>query len=186
MANADTPMGFQPYRHRGGGVIRSSGDYKIQSGFATALFTGDAVVLTSGYLARAADSSGTIIGIFEGCRFRDTDGAIKWQPNWVASATTLGSEDVQAFVYTDPMISYRCQSDTGTAYVDATHKGGVFDIELDHNGSAITGLSGMEIDLSDTGTGQFLVIGLIDEPENAVGVNAKLEVLIKESHEKVN
>ena len=181
MANADTPMGFQTYRHRSGGVIRASGDYKIQSAYATALFTGDAVILSSGYLARAADNSATILGVFAGCRYRATDGSIQFKPDWVASTATLGSEDVQAFVYDDPNISYKCQSDTGTAYVDATHKGGSFDIELDHAGSTVTGLSGMELDLNDTGSTQFLVLGLIDEPDNAVGVNAKLEVMVRKS-----
>jgi hypothetical protein len=36
----------------------------------------------------------------------------------------------------------------------------------------------MEIDLADTGTGQFQILGLIDEPGNAAGVNAKVEVII--------
>lgn len=184
MANSDTPMGFQPYRHRGGGVVRASGDYKIQAAYGTALFTGDAVVLTSGYIARAADNSATILGIFAGCSYRASDGSQVFAPNWVASTATLGSGDVKASVFVDPMISYKCQSDTGTAYVDATHKGGVFDIELDHAGSATTGFSGMELDLNDTGQGQFKVIGLIDEPENAVGTNAKLEVIIAVPHEE--
>lgn len=178
MANADTPMGFVPYRHRKGGVIRASGDYKIQAAYGTALYTGDAVILSSGYINRAADNSATILGIFAGCQYRDSTGATVFQNYWAASTATLGSEDVQAMVFTDPGISYRVQTDTGTAYVDATHKGNVYDIELDHAGSAITGRSGMEIDLADTGTGQFRVIGLIDEPDNAAGVNAKVEVVI--------
>lgn len=186
MANRDTPSGFLPFRHRGGGVIRASGDYKIDSAYASALFTGDAVVLTSGFLAKGADSSATVVGIFAGVQYRASDGSVVFTNTWAAATVTLGSEPAQAFVWDDPMISYRCQSDTGTAYVDATHKGAVFDLELDHAGSAITGRSGMEIDLGDTGTGQFLVIGLIDEPGNAAGVNAKLEVVIKESLLKAN
>lgn len=178
MANADTPMGFVPLRHRGGGVIRASGDYKVEHGYTTALYTGDAVILSSGFVVRAADSSATILGIFAGCEYRNTAGEMVFSNYWPASQATLGDEDVKCSVFTDRQISYRVQSDTGTAYVDATHKGGVFDIELDHSGSALTGQSGMEIDLADTGTGQFKVIGLINEPDNAAGVNAKLEVLI--------
>lgn len=178
MANSDQPMGFVPYRHRGGGVIRSSGGYKIQSAYGTSIFTGDAVILSSGYLAIGADDSATIDGIFDGCKYRAADGSIVFSNYWLASTVTLASEDVEAFVYDDPMISYRCQTDTGTAYVDATHKGNSYDLEKDHAGSTITGNSGMEIDLGDTGTGQFKVLGLIDEPGNAAGVNAKIEVLI--------
>jgi hypothetical protein len=185
MANSDTPMGFVPYRHRGGGVIRAS-SYKLDGGNATALFRGDACILSSGFIAKAAENSATLLGIIKGFSYRATDGSQVFTDNWVASTATLGDGDVEVLVYDDPMISYKCQSDTDTAYVDATHKGGVFDIELDHSGSTTTGQSGMELDLGDTGTGQFLVIGLIDEPGNAAGVNAKLEVVIKESLLKGN
>lgn len=178
MANRDAPSGFTPYRHLGGGVVRASGAYKIASAYGVALYKGDAVVLTSGTLAIAAENSATIVGIFAGCQFRTADGETKFQAFWPAAQVTLNSEDAQAFVYSDPMISYRVQCDTGTAYVDATHKATSVDVELDHAGSTVTGLSGMEIDLGDTGTGQIKVIGLIDEPGNAVGVNAKVEVII--------
>ncbi len=180
MANRDEPNGFVPFRHRGGGAMRHGGPYKIQSAYATALYSGDAVILSSGYVAVAAENSATILGVFDGCKYRASDGSIVFSNYWPASTVTLGSEDVEAFVFDDPMISYRVQCDTGTAYVDATHKGTQVDVELDHSGSALTGRSGMEVDLGDTGTGQFLVVGLIDEPDNAAGANAKIEVLINE------
>lgn len=186
MPNSDQPNGFTPFRHRGGGVIRAGGPYKIQAAYNTALFSGDAVILTAGFVTKAADNSASILGIFSGCKYRDAAGNIVISNIWPASQATLGSEDVEAFVFDDSMISYRVQSDTDTAYVDATHKGTSVDIELDHAGSALTGTSGMEVDLSDTGTGQFLVIGLIDEPDNAAGVNAKLEVVVRKSFLKAN
>jgi hypothetical protein len=34
----------------------------------------------------------------------------------------------------------------------------------------------MELDLGDTGTGQFMVVGLVDIPGNS-GANARLEVI---------
>lgn len=186
MANRDEPNGFVPYRHRGGGVIRAGGPYKIQDSYGTSIFSGDAVILASGYLNIAAENSATILGIFHGCSYRATDGSQVFSNYWLADTETLGDGDVEAMVFDDPMISYRVQCDTGTAYVDATHKGGVFDLEADHSGSATTGNSGMELDLNDTGTGQFKVIGLIDEPDNAAGVNAKVEVVIVESFLKAN
>lgn len=177
MANTDVPSGFTPYRHRSGGLIRSN-PYKLASGYGTALFRGDACILSSGVIAKAADNSATLLGVIEGFRYTASDGSFVLTDKWVASTTTLGSADVEVLVYDDPAISYRCQSDTGTAFVAATHTGGKYDLELDHAGSTASGQSGMEVDLSDTGTGQFLVLGLIDEPGNAVGVNAKLEVQI--------
>ena len=176
MANADRPSGFMPMRHAFGGVIRAN-PYKITDAYATGLFTGDMVILSSGFLAIGAENSATPLGVFSGCQYRNTDGEVKFSKYWPAAQATLGAaNDTIAWVYDDPGIVFRVQSDTGTAYVVATHMGGVFDIELDHAGSTTTGQSGMEIDLNDTGTGQWLVLGLIDEPGNAVGVNAKLEV----------
>ena len=185
MANRDNPSGFMPFRHRGGGVIRSN-KYEFASAYGTSLFTGDAVILSSGDVAIAAQDSGTLLGIFAGCEWTASDGSKVFSPYWPASTATLGSSRVKAFVWDDPMISFRCQCETSSTYAKATHDGNAYDIELDHAGSAITGQSGMEIDLTDQGTGQFIVLGLIDEPGNAVGVNAQLEVMIKESLLKGN
>ena len=185
MANIDAPRGFEPYRHLGGGEIRSNA-YPLASATANAIFRGDAVILSSGKVDIAADSSSTILGIFRGVEYVKSDGTVMFSPNWLANEVTLGSVDARALVYDDPMISYKVQTDTGTAYVDATHRGTAVDIEKDHSGSAVTGQSGQEIDLADTGTGQFLIRGLIDEPGNAAGVNAKVEVVVKESFLKAN
>jgi hypothetical protein len=185
MANTDLPSGFTPYRHRGGGVIRAN-SYNLASGYGTALFRGDACILSSGVVAVAAQDSATLLGIIAGFKYTAADGSAVITDNWVAGTVTKGAAPVEVLVYDDPMISYRAQTDTGTAYVDATHKGGVFDIETDHAGSTVTGQSGMEIDISDTGTGQFKILGLIDEPGNAAGVNAKVEVIIVESALKAN
>lgn len=178
MANRDAPKGFQPRRHAGGGTVRASGKYQIQSGYAVDLFRGDAVVRTSGYLAIGAENSAAIVGVFAGCQYRDAQGNAVWSPYWPASTVTLNAELVQAFVYDDPMIVYEVQCDTGTAYVAATHDGNSYDLEVDHAGSTVTGVSGMELDLGDTGTGQFKILGLVSRPGNAAGVNAAVEVII--------
>lgn len=177
MANPDQPTGFTPLRHLAGGVIRMADGFKISDNYGVALYAGDAVVLTSGRLAIGADNSSAILGVFAGVRYRDTDGKTWFKRYWAANTRTLNAEDAEAFVYVDRNITYRVQSDTTTAYVDTTHKGGKYDIQLDHAGSTYTGQSGMEIDLNDSGTGHFMVLGLIDEPTNAAGTNAKLEVV---------
>lgn len=178
MANANQPKGFEPRRHLQGGIVRHAEPFRIASGYNTNLFRGDAVLLAAGFVTKAADNSATILGVFDGCRYRDSTGKTVFSPNWPANTVTLGAEDVEAFVYVDRGIVYKVQTVLATAYVDATHKGGVFDLEAAVAGSAITGQSGMELDLSDTGTGQFRVVGLIDDPTNAVGANAKVEVVI--------
>lgn len=175
MANADRPSGFTPLRHAFGGVIRAN-PYKITSAYATGLFTGDMVILSSGVLAIGAQDSGTPLGVFAGCQWTGTDGSVQFSKYWPASQATLGSSDAVAWVYDDPGIVFAVQTETGSTYASATHDGTAYDIEADHAGNTTTGQSGMELDLTDTGTGQWLVLGLIDQPGNAAGVNAKVAV----------
>lgn len=177
MANADTPMGFVPFRHKGGGTIRTQ-EFRLASGAAVNLFRGDAVILSSGKVTIAADNSATILGIFESVQYTASDGSPVFAPNWVTGTATLGSADAIAHVYADPNITFKVQTDTDTAFAIASHVGNSYDIELDHAGSTATGQSGMELDLNDAGSTQFTVIGLIDEPGNEVGANAKVEVFI--------
>lgn len=174
MANSDLPNGFQPYRHKGGGTIRAT-EHLIASGTAANIARGDAVILSSGKVTIAADDSAAILGVVEGFSYVDTNGNQVFTQYWASGTATLGSADGKVFVYTDPDITYKVQTDTGTAFA-LTNIGSSFDIEKDHAANATTGQSGMELDISDTVTGQFTVIGLIDEPDNAVGVNAKVEV----------
>lgn len=181
MANSDTPMGFKARRHALGGLIRANA-YKIASAYGTAIYNGDAVILASGKVNIAASNSAVILGIFAGCSFTDSNGTnIPFSPYWPAAQVTKGSVDAIAYVYDDPGIIFEVQTDTDTAYVDATHKGGSYDVELDHAGSTMTGQSGMELDLNDASDTQFLVLGLINRPDNAAGVNAKIEVKMRKS-----
>lgn len=174
MANSDSPRGFVPTGHKGGGVIRSA-EFKIAYNYATALFTGDAVIFASGYVNKCADDSSAVLGVFAGCEYRNDAGEVIFSKYWPGVALTSSAAVVRAFVYVDPDILYEVQSDTGTASTIA-NVGVAYDIEIDHAGSALTGQSGMEVDLGDTGTGQWMVYGLADKPDNAYGVNSKLVV----------
>ena len=174
MANADRPNGFTPIGHKGAGAIRTS-EFRIAYNYGTAIFAGDAVVLASGYVNQAADNSASILGVFAGCEYRDNAGNVVFSPYWPGTALTDTAAVVKCHVYVDPDILFAVQSDTGTTSSIA-NVGVAYDIELDHAGSTVTGRSGMELDLGDTGTGQFTVYGLVDMPDNAYGTNAKLIV----------
>lgn len=174
MANVDRPNGFTPCGHKSGGVIRAA-EYEIAYNYATALYSGDAVILSSGYVNVAADDSATILGVFAGCQYANDAGEIQFSPYWPGVALADSAKVVKAFVYVDPNILYEVQSDTGTASTIA-NIGVSYDIEKDHSGSATTGRSGQELDLNDTGTGQFTVYALSQTPNNAFGTNSKLVV----------
>ena len=173
MANADTPNGFVPYRHVGGGTIRAD-QYEIASAYNASIKKGDAVILASGLVNIAAQDSASILGVFKGVHYIDSAGNQVFSNQWPANQVTLGSANAIAEVYTDPGISYSVQcEDTATI----ANVGVAYDIGTDQAGSTVTGVSGMEIDLGDTGTGQFMVLGLIDTPNNAFGANARVEVI---------
>lgn len=174
MANVDRPNGFTPAGHKGGGTIRAA-EFEIAYNYATALYSGDAVILSSGKVNVAADDSAAILGVFAGCQYANDAGEIIFSPYWPGVALADSAKVVKAFVYVDPDILYEVQTDTGTTSSIA-NVGVSYDIEKDHSGSATTGRSGMELDLSDTGTGQFTVYGLSQTPNNAWGTNAKVIV----------
>lgn len=174
MANSDAPRGFVPVGHKGGGEIITA-EFRVAYNYATAIYNGDAVILASGYVNVAADDSATVLGVFAGCQYQNDAGEVVFSKYWPGVALTSSTAVVKAFVYADPGILYEVQSDTGTASTIAVI-GGSYDIEKDHAGSALTGQSGMELDLGDTGTGQFTVYALADRPDNAYGTNSKLVV----------
>ena len=91
------------------------------------------------------------------------------------SGTT--ATDIVAYVYDDPYIVYKVQSDGSPAQ---TNIGNCADV-VAGAGSTVTGQSGFELNSSmGTGTATCKIIGLFDAPENAFGANAVVEVLINE------
>ena len=86
----DKPYGLKPINLIGGQVFAgSTRDFPIQYGYNTNIFYGDWVVVTRGFVNRAAVSTGTgvnqVVGIFLGCTY--TSPATKqklWSQYWPA------------------------------------------------------------------------------------------------------
>ena len=72
MANTDAPNGFTPAYHLYGGTIRPQ-KLRIASGTSAAIFNGDVVNLSSGYVIQGT-ATGTPAGVFAGCFYTATDG----------------------------------------------------------------------------------------------------------------
>ena len=115
MANTDAPNGFTPAYHLYGGVIRPQ-KLRIASATNASIFTGDVVNLSSGYVIQGT-ATGTPAGVFAGCFYTATDGSPTYAKYWLADTATLGSADVEAYVYTDPGIVYEAQFTAGTPAV---------------------------------------------------------------------
>jgi len=182
MANKNAPFGLRPYRHMLGGVIRmnSMGDYRIAANYGSGIYSGDLVVKssTTNEIVVGAASDTKFLGVFAGCEYTDTSGNYHFSKHWpISQATKSGTVSV-AHVYDDPYISYVVQHD-GTGAI--TDYGSTFDIVYT-TGDTTTGISKVQLDTSNEGSSyiNLLVLGTVNAPDNAVGANQLVEVMINE------
>ena len=115
MANTDAPNGFTPAYHMYGGVIRPA-RMRIASATDASIFSGDVVTLSSGYVIQSTATT-TPIGVFYGVYYTATDGSPTFSKVWTADTATLGGDDAEALVYSDPGIVYEAQFTAGTPAV---------------------------------------------------------------------
>ena len=174
MANVDSPFGFVPSRHMSGSPIRTN-KYTITSGLAENIFNGDLVVLTAdGVITPHTAEETNNIGVFAGVSYTASDGSYKYSEYWPSGTT---GTNIIAYVYDDPYIVYKVQSDGSPAQ---TNIGNCADV-VAGTGSTTTGQSAFELNSSmGTGAASCKIIGLYESPENAFGANAVVEVLINE------
>ena len=176
MANVDAPNGLKAVRHLTGGAVRTE-EFKIASGLSTAIFTGDCVkLLGTGYIDEC-DAGDRILGVFAGCSYPNSSGEQIFSRQWTASATTQGSVDVTAYVYSDPQIVFAVQSAGSADFADI---GQLADI-VATAGDTSTGQSKHEVSgTTGTGTAGLRILRKYEEPNNAYGTNGVLEVQIYE------
>lgn len=171
MANTDNPMGFKPWDNK---PLRVTA-YPIEAAYATDLFVGDMVTLSSGYIIKStAATANQLLGAVVG--FECTDGGIKEGGYYPASSTYSW----KALVADDPHQRFVAQCDGGGTLAVA-NIGGTLNIKQTHSGNTTTNLSGMEIDssaVSGAVTDQLRLIGLVDKPGNAWGGNGEYIVEI--------
>src|SRR3990167_303753 len=122
MANRDAPNGIRPVFHLCGGVLRPQ-KYYIVDGYSAAIYTGDPAILVNTTRRINVDVSGPIggtatLGAFNGVSYRNSDGDMTFRKSWVASTATLGAEEAVAYVYDDPWIVYKIQSDAAVPLAD--------------------------------------------------------------------
>jgi len=188
MANLDAPNGFTPVRHLNGGTVRYTGGYTIDSGQASDIFLGDAVILDAtptgdGNNIDVAVAGGELIGIFAGCQYTAANGDVVWAKQWASGTATLGAEPAEAFVYVDPSIVFSVQVDGTIADTDI----GNFADLVAGAGNAATGVSGFELSATTAGTiAQFQILGLSSAPDgiftaDIATANPRVDVQIAES-----
>lgn len=172
--NADTPFGLRPHRHHGGGLIRYT-EYPIASGYATDIVCQDAVKLAADGTIQRAAAGDTILGVFMGCRYVNSEGKPRFSAFWPASTVDANA---RAMVIDDPDVEFEIQANGDVEAVDV---GTNADLAVSA-GDKVFGVSRMELDAATkaAGSAQLRILGRVDDPTNAYGTNVKLRVLINE------
>ena len=167
MANTDAPNGFTPAYHMYGGVIRPA-RMRIASATDASIFSGDVVTLSSGYVIQSTATT-TPIGVFYGVYYTATDGSPTFSKVWTADTATLGGDDAEALVYSDPGIVYEAQFTAGTPAVSFI--GSKYTLSTTA-GSTVNGRS-KEGATATTSSGVALCVGFNLAPSNAIGAYAR-------------
>jgi len=175
MANVDAAFGLTPIRHLSGNGYSRANKYTIASGLAENIFTGDAVILIAdGVLTPHTATEVNNIGVFAGVSYTASDGSFVYSQYWPSGTVAT---DIIAYVYDDPYTVFKVQSAGTTAQ---TNIGNCADL-VAGAGSTLTGQSGFEMSgTMSNGTATCKILGVYESPDNALGTNAIMEVLINE------
>jgi hypothetical protein len=175
MANVDAAFGFVPIRHLSGNGYSRANKYTITSGLSENIFTGDLVIITAdGVITPHTATEVNNIGVFAGVSYTASDGSYVYA-QYFPSGTT--ATNIIAYVYDDPYTVFKVQS-AGTPA--QTNIGNCADV-VAGTGSTTTGQSGFEMSgTMSNGTATCKILGLYESPDNALGTNAIMEVLINE------
>ena len=189
MANIDAAFGLRPIGKVGSGVQNMGTTmYTIEDNYNTAIFKGDHVLQSGGYVLKGTASGATILGVFNGCFYIDPTSKKPTYSNYypgsinVTSAGSIsGSTNIDAYIYDDPYMLFEAQCDGTLAKTDI---GKNTDTVLTA-GSTVNGLSKNEIDDSTEATTaglQVKIIGITKDPENddASSANANWYVMFNE------
>lgn len=183
-----TPYGLVPVKRSDGMPYNGAiGEYRVQSGYATALYNGMPVQYTGGYItACSAGNMGTTaapdeyIGVFMGCSYTDpTTGTKVWRQYLPASTS---ASDIVAFVADDPNLVFKVQANS-TAYNALAAIGTCLALSGATGGSTVTGNSSIALDTDGTPaagpTLPFKVVGLSGDPTNVnAATGSYLDVLV--------
>lgn len=181
MANTNKAFGLRPLGKLGSNV-NSDGDtqYRIASNTTDAIFQGDIVTLSGGYLVKAAAGDAKIVGVFLGCQYTDPTTKKTTFKNYYPGAVV--ADDIVATVVDDPNALFLVQA-SGVA--GNTCVGLNADLVQTTAGNTTTGVSGMQLNtatLADTQALNVKVVGISSVPGegDVTSAYANLIVVINE------
>lgn len=200
MANADTPFGLRPIRHRSGAPYNGAATpMYIAAGYGTALFIGDPVIKVAGGSNTAAVTVpsvgsfaiGTLPNIEkaaagDGNRITGVIVGFAADPANLDRKHNPASTERVALVCDDPDVVFEIQADGA---IPAASIGLNAVLIYTHSGSTTTGLSGVELDTTSDvpaadASNQLLILRAVNREDNDTTLtHAKVEVLINQHTE---
>ena len=186
MANVLEKFGLRPYRKLDGTpLVGAQNRYTIASGYATAIFQGDLVIVkTTGNIERysaasAAGLSTAVVGVFNGVFYSDPTTQkptyLNYYPGGVAAS------DIQAFVVDDPDAVFLIDADEAFTRADLYKNYAV----TNTTGVTQTGNSKTQLDVSNSGTTISFVLQAIDisqDPDNSDVATSNANILVRINH----
>ena len=163
MANVLERFGLRPSRQLNGSpFINAQNRYRIASGNSTAIFQGDLVKpLASGTISRyEANTSDSVVGVFNGCFYTDPTTQKPTFSNFYPTSTN--ASDITAFVIDGPDTVFEVNADAVFAVADIFKNYTVNNV----TGNTQTGISLVQLDVSESGTAGTFVVQAIDISQN--------------------
>ena len=159
------PFGLRPSYHPTG--LERANLYPLSAAYATPIYKGSPVVLTSNFINLAA-AAADWLGVFAGVTYTDATGKPVITNYWPGAVS--GATNIQAWVWDDPYEIYDMQCG-GSIALSAVGRHGNFDGTIG-NGSVLTGLSAaaMSSTLAAAGVqGSLRIMGVNQAVDNAWG-----------------
>ena len=166
-------------RYSAGANTVQTRNYRIASGTASNMFTGDVVMVKEGNTTPVTVGNGNVnppIGVLMGCFFEE-NGEPKFRQFWPANTS---ASNAYAIVCDDPQATFEVQCDASSSVGDI----------MEHNfeatlgaGSTFTGRSGVGLDISTRTSGvggMFRIIDFVDTPGNDIDNGAEAAFPIAE------
>ena len=187
------PYGLQPVNLIGGQVFAGATRYRrIASAYATAIFYGDLVKLTTDGTVVLADETSTgpstgFAGVFLGCTYTDpTSNQVRFQQYYPGGITPATGTFINAIIADDPDTLFKMAVVSGTTVVTGIQYTGIGQNStlVQNTGSTVTGNSAVAL-LDATGTAKTLPIRIVDVVQDTSYISSG-NVLFPEVIVKIN
>jgi hypothetical protein len=178
MANTNKAFGLRPLGKVGSNV-NNDGDtqYRIASNTTDAIFQGDTVTLSGGYVIKATPGDAKILGVFLGCQYTDPTTKKTTFKNYYPGAVV--ASDIVATVVDDPYALFLVQA-SGVAANTCVGKNA--DLVQTVAGNTTTGVSGLELSTGTLGTSADLnvkVVGISSVPGEGDVTSAYANLIVR-------